>query len=180
MFKRINKRVDRFMEQVKLGADMAVYGFYIKENGGVPIIEEDLIGHIEGYPIYFNKALKGYGTIVAVSTHVKEMGGAILIDNYFSRLSPIGKRFVLLHELGHLKEEHLAKAIEIAKNKPQVVEIMELEYVADEFAFNKMGIDALNGLLELRDMVKELLPESECLNHIASRIEVLKEKCSVL
>lgn len=179
MFRKFTMKFDKFMEQVKLGADMVTYAQLIKLNRGIPVYDENIVAHIEGFPIYFNKALKGYGTICAVSTYVNNKG-VILVDNYFSRLSPIAKKFVLHHEVGHIKGEHLSKAIEIAKGEPTVVEVMELEYEADSYAFDKMGLDAINGLLELRELVKDLLPDTNVLKHLDMRIEVLKEKSCVL
>lgn len=180
MFNRINNKVDRFMEQVKLGADIITFRKYLEGVGGLILRDENIVGNIEGYSIYFDKAMKGFGTICAVSSHSESEGYVIIIDNYFSRLSTVAKKFVLYHELGHIINDHLRDSIERGITDLEIVQILDLEKIADEYAYDRLGLDAINGLIELRDMVAHLILDENVLNALNVRLDSLKEKASVL
>lgn len=110
------------------------------------------IGHIENVPIIKNNyIIKSVGTIFAIILLNNKGEYYIVVDSLFDELSSESKQFVLAHELAHKQLKHL-------ENNSGLLNNLDNEIEADEFASKRYGIDiASNAFDELIKVAKSIL-----------------------
>ena len=73
----------------------------------------------------------------------------IIVDSLFEKLSANTKKFALAHELGHKQLKHLEKV----KQESGLVNNINFEYEADEFALKcygyKVAVEAIEELVDV-------------------------------
>ena len=108
------------------------------------------IGYVGDIPVIKNNYLvSSFGAIFAMLTYDEHGKYYIIIDSLFEKLSINTKKFALAHELGHKQLQHLEKA----KQKSGLINDINIEYEADEFASKCYGYKvAAEAIEELVDM----------------------------
>ena len=103
-----------------------------------------------------------------------EQIAAILVDEHYLSMSETGKRFTIAHELGHLVCQ-----LEKFRNLGYIRNIDD-EFEADEYALEQLGLETtLEGLNEIKNILKENFVPDECLEEINIRIENILNKSMV-
>lgn len=110
------------------------------------------MGYVENVPIIKNNyIIKSVGTIFAVMILNNKGEYYIVVDSLFDELSSESKQFVLAHELAHKQLKHL-------ENNSGLLNNLDNEIEADEFASKRYGIDiASNAFDELIKVAKSIL-----------------------
>ena len=142
------------------------------------------IGTFGGYRVIKSPRLMAINWIYfggAFTKFPKEDGykeAVISVDANFSELSTNAKRFVLYHELGHLKdprgEETLIHEAAIRLDEIEKGIIVESEKIADDYAAMKIG--RKNAIKALEEIVSMIEGSFLCSKEPMARIERLKKK----
>ena len=129
-----------------------------------------------------NDYIKSTKGMYAMATR-SDSGNIILTDNLFEKLSENGKRFVLYHELGHIKNGDLSKVMtekqaeNIRRKRIKKIlrnQVLDLELNADAFAVKKMGKElAIKGLNEMYNITLKTFDRQD--KEILLRIEAIQE-----
>ena len=100
------------------------------------------------YNPYLTTCLNRVGGCAIVSPETN----TVIVEDSFRRLSENGKRFVLLHELGHIKHKDVAGSLYALKRIAFLFKgkVLQMELDADDYAVETMGKeDAIKGIKEL-------------------------------
>ena len=108
------------------------------------------IGYVGDIPVIKNNYLiNSFGTIFAMITYDEHGKYYIIVDSLFEKLSDNTKKFALAHELGHKQLKHLEKV----KQESGLVNNINFEYEADEFALKcygyKVAVEAIEELVDV-------------------------------
>ena len=148
-----------FKNLKKMGSEIDNYLEIINDDFEKIVLLNDLsevkpIGYVGDIPVIKNNYLiNTFGTIFAMITYDKHGKYYIIIDSLFEKLSTDTKKFALAHELGHKQLKHLEKV----KQESGLVNNIDLEYEADNFALKvfgyKVAVEAIDELVDVASTV---------------------------
>lgn len=144
-----------FKNLKKMGSEIDNYEKIMDEDFEKIVLLKDLseiepIGSIGNIPVIKNNyVMSSFGTIFAMITYDEHGKYYIIVDSLFEKLSDNTKKFALAHELGHKQLKHLEKV----KQESGLVNNINFEYEADEFALKcygyKVAVEAIEELIDV-------------------------------
>lgn len=147
MVKKIQANVKNVKEACEnVSSDTLFYG----EKCVISISELEKAPTIDGiYIIHRPDIIMVNGCTIALATSIELNGkihNVICTDNIFNCLDEISKEFVINHEIGHHKHDHIKKMTEMGldDNKKYIKDRLHgdgilMEYEADAYAVSRMG-----------------------------------------
>lgn len=127
------------------------------------------VTHIQGIPVIIAPSvLYDLGAFMACLMISPERNYVVIIDDLFKELSLNAKQYVLGHELGHYNLGHLKKFEDpnYNFNDAEVLNEIELEYAADEYAAKMFGyLNAVKAIDEIIEIINKSMKKG-ILNNI--------------
>ena len=155
-----------FKNLKKMGSEIDNYLDIKNEDFEKIILLNDLseikpIGYVGDIPVIKNNYLiSSFGTIFAMIT-MQNGKYYIIVDSLFEKLSANTRKFALAHELGHKQLKHLEKV----KQESGLVNNIDFEYEADEFASKvfgyKVAVEAIEELIDVTFTVTDNIIQYE-------------------
>ena len=155
-----------FKNLKKMGSEIDNYLDVKNEDFEKIILLNDLseikpIGYVGDIPVIKNNYLiSSFGTIFAMIT-MQNGKYYIIVDSLFEKLSANTRKFALAHELGHKQLKHLEKV----KQESGLVNNIDFEYEADEFASKvfgyKVAVEAIEELIDVTFTVTDNIIQYE-------------------
>lgn len=144
------------------------------------------LGTYHEVDIYLDDNTIGRSGLIFSATATNENGESIiLVDNTFPKLDARVKRYLLEHEMGHIKYEINENMSSIRNERLQnlkkgTISLSELN--ADYYAINQIGVDdyiySVNKLIELNEFIpgqKELMMRKDLMLKYVSGKELLEK-----